>query len=92
MIGIPWKEAIKRVEYKLILEFLLYSTLSSNKPLLCHILSSAKQGVFNYKGIYPLSARLDFIKTKPAPSARPAWVLNMYRALVVLYIASRNHL
>jgi len=92
MIGIPWKEAVKRVEYKLILEFLLYSTLSSNKPLLCLILSSAKQGVFHYKGIYPLSAVLDFIKNQPAPSAGPAWVLNMNRVFVVLYIASRNHL
>ena len=59
MIGIPWKEAVKRVEYKLILEFVLYSTLSSNKPLLCFILSSAKQGVFRHKRIYPVSARLD---------------------------------
>jgi hypothetical protein len=72
MIGIPWKEAVKRVEYKLILEFLLYSTLSSNKPLLCFILSSAKQGVFCYNWMYSLSVRLNLIKTKPAPSARPA--------------------
>lgn len=70
MIGLPWKEAVKRVEYKLILEFLLYSTLSSNKPLLCLILSSAKQGVFRYKGNYPFSERLDFIKKTAGPFRR----------------------
>jgi len=70
MIGIPWKEAVKRVEYKLILGFLLYSTLSSNKPLLCFILSSAKQGVFCYNRIYLLSARLDFIKNQAGPFRR----------------------
>jgi len=73
MIGIPWKEAVKRVEYKLILEFLLYSTLSSNKPLLCFILSSAKQGVFRYKGICPVSARLDFIKNPAGSFRQTGW-------------------
>jgi len=62
MIGIPWKEAVKRVEYKLILGFLLYSTLSSNKPLLCLILSSAKQGIFHNIKVYPLAGTLASIK------------------------------
>jgi hypothetical protein len=64
MIGIPWKEAVQRVEYKLIFEFLLYFTLSSNKPLLCFILSSAKQGVFRHNWMYPLLRKIIFHKNQ----------------------------
>jgi hypothetical protein len=67
MIDIPWKQAVQRVEYKLIIEFLLYSTLSYNKPLLCLILSSAKQQGFRYYRIFPLSKRLDYIKNQAGP-------------------------
>jgi hypothetical protein len=59
MIGIPWKEAVKRVNYKLILEFLLYSTLSSNKPPALFNLILCKVGVFLNDSIYTLSARSD---------------------------------
>jgi len=69
------------------IRYLLYSILSSNEPLFCLVLSSAKQGIF-----YGFSMEIVAYEISRLSVTGLKGMLKKKMNFVVLYIALRNRL